>query len=99
VPSRVVPEVVGVKVNTLVPWQNPLIGPDIVPPPTIYLLKAAFKFKAGPDFGELSPPPHAANMTTDKRGKASFNFVLLNIVEAVVLNIMLLILLFFYLHI
>lgn len=33
------------------------------------------------------PPPHAANMTTDKRGKASFNFFLLNICEAVVLNI------------
>jgi hypothetical protein len=60
VPLRVVPEDVGDKISSLVPWQYPLIVPDLVLPPIVYVLKAAFKFNVG----ELSPPPPQADNRT-----------------------------------
>jgi len=92
VPLSVVPEDVGAKVHTLVPWQYPLIVPDLVLPPIVYLLKAAFKFNAGELDEELvvelpSLPPHAANMTVDMRGKASFKLVFFSAWETTVFNI------------
>jgi hypothetical protein len=91
VPLRVVPEDVGAKVHTLVPWQYPLIVPDLVLPPIVYLLKAAFKFNVREldeelD-DELSPPPHAANITVDMRGKASFKLVFFRAWETTVFSI------------
>jgi hypothetical protein len=93
VPLRVVPEDVGAKVSTLVPWQYPLIVPDIELPPKVYLLKAAFKFNAR-GLGEvevteeLSPlPPQAANMTVDMIGKPSFKFVFFSTWETTVVSI------------
>ena len=91
-PSRVVPEDVGAKVHTLVPWQYPLIVPDIELPPIVYLLKAAFKFNVGELDGELdeelSPPPlHAVNRTVEIRDKPRVNLALFNIFEVALLNI------------
>ena len=91
-PLSVVPEDVGAKVHTLVPWQYPLIVPDLVLPPIVYVLKAAFKFNVG-EFDEVldvelsPPPPHAANMTVDMRGKVSFKLVFFSAWETTVFSI------------
>jgi hypothetical protein len=92
VPFRVVPEVVGAKVHTLVPWQYPLIVPDLVLPPIVYLLKAAFKFNVRELDEEVEeelspPPPHAANMTVDMRGKVSFKLVFFSAWKTTVFSI------------
>jgi hypothetical protein len=92
VPLRVVPEDVGAKFHTLVPWQYPLIVPDLVLPPIVYVLKAAFKFNVGELDEELDVelpplPPHAANMTVDMRGKASFKLVFFSAWETTVFSI------------
>jgi hypothetical protein len=88
----VVPETVGAKFHTLVPWQYPLIVPDLVLPPTVYFSKAAFKFNArGPEVEEVdevpSPPPHADNIAAATRDKPNLKLVLVNINEVVALNV------------
>jgi hypothetical protein len=100
VPLRVVPEIVGAKSHLLVPWQYPLTEPDLVLPPIVYVLKAAFKFNTGElDEGlaeELFPlPPHDANRTVDMRGKTSFKLVFFSTWETTVFDIIFLDLLFF----
>jgi hypothetical protein len=66
--------------------------PDIELPPTVFFSKAAYKFNVGEldeelDV-ELSPlPPHAANMTVDMRGKASFKLVFFSAWETTVFSI------------
>jgi hypothetical protein len=69
VPLRVVPEDVGDKISSLVPWQYPLIVPNLVLPPLVYVLKAAFKFNVGELDEELSPPPQADNRTIEAEHK------------------------------
>ena len=68
-PLRVVPEDVGDKISSLVPSQYPLIVPDLVLPPIVYVLKAAFKFNVGELDEELSPPPQADNRTIEAEHK------------------------------
>ena len=94
-PLRVVPAIVAAKSHLLVPWQYPLTVPDLVLPPIVYVLKAAFKFNVGELDGEpdeelddeLSPPPHAANRTVDMRGNASFKLVFFSTWETTVFSI------------
>jgi hypothetical protein len=91
VPLRVVPETVAAKFHTLVPWQYPLIVPDLVLPPTVYFSKAAFKFNAGALVEvdeELSPlPPQADNIATATRVKPNLKLALMDINEVVAFNV------------
>jgi hypothetical protein len=95
VPLRVVPEYVAAKFHTLVPWQYPLIVPDLELPPIVYLLKAAFKFNVGEvvevdeDAGEeLSPPPpQAVNIAAATRDKPNLKLALVNINEVVAFDV------------
>ena len=88
-PLRVVPETVAAKFHTLVPWQYPLIVPDLVLPPTVYFSKAAFKFNVGElvevdeeVVEELSPlPPQADNIATATRVKPNLKLALVDINE------------------
>jgi hypothetical protein len=85
-PSIVVPEDVAPKVHTLEPWQYPLIVPDIELPPTVYLLKAVFKFNARGLVDEVSPPLQADNIATAARDKPNLKLALVNINEVVAFN-------------
>jgi hypothetical protein len=95
VPLRVVPDDVGAKVHTLVPWQYPLIVPVIELPPTVFLLKAAFKFNVGEPVEEdggvdeelLPPPPQADNIAAATRDKPNLKLALVNINEVVKFNV------------
>jgi hypothetical protein len=92
VPFRVVPEAVGAKSHLLVPWQYPLIVPDLVLPPTVYFSKAAFKFNVrGLGVEEVdevpSPPPQADNIAAATRDKPNLKLALENINEVVAFNV------------
>jgi len=69
VPLGIVPEDVGAKISSLVPWQYPLIVPNLVLPPLVYVLKAAFKFNVGELDEELFPPPQADNRMIEAEHK------------------------------
>jgi hypothetical protein len=86
----VVPETVGAKFHTLVPWQYPLIVPDLVLPPTVYFSKAAFKFNTrglGGVYEVPSPPPQADNNAAATRDKPNLRLALENINELVAFNV------------
>ncbi|QKM60149.1 hypothetical protein DN92_03330 [Polynucleobacter arcticus] len=87
-PLRVVPEDVGAKVHTRVPWQYPLIVPDIELPPIVFFAKAAFKFNVrGAVEVDEELPPQAANISVVMRGKPSFKLDFFSIREIVVFSI------------